>query len=132
MPHPRGRGMCARDLAIDLMTVPKSSKIVLSNVPNLRTAWRTQMLCQTHQMSQTLGQHGARKGFFRLIKCPKPQDSMAHAKVFFKFKKCPKPRGRGMCARDLAFGLMAMPKSSKNVLSNVPNLSTAWRTQRLF
>ena len=36
-----------------------------------------------------------------------------------------------MYARDLAFGLMAMPKLSKIVLPNVPSLRVAWRTQRL-
>ena len=68
---------------------PKLSKNVITNVPNHVVGGCARRFFNVQQMSQTLGQGGVRKGFF-------------------KVKKCPKPRGRGLYARDAAIDLIRL------------------------
>ena len=69
--------MCARDLAIDLMTVPKSSKHVLSNVSNLTTAWRTQRFFKFKKCHKPRGRGMYARGLaFGLMTVPKSSKSV--------------------------------------------------------
>ena len=52
VPKPRGKGVYARDVAIDLMTVPKLSKNVLKNAPSLVVGGCKRRLFKVQQMSQ--------------------------------------------------------------------------------